>query len=120
MAAHTSVEDYLADLPDASRAVLEELRTTIRAAAPEVGETISYDMPGCTVGGRLALSYGAFARHVSLFPASAGVREALGDELTPYLSGKGTIRFSLGDPLPVDLVTRIVRARLAEVAAGGR
>jgi len=69
------------------------------------------------VAGRFLVSYDAFARHCSLFPASDRVRAALGDELTPYLSGKGTIRFPADRPLPLDLVRRIVEARVAEVAA---
>lgn len=118
MAAPTSVEEYLAALPDQPRAALEQLRATIRAAAPEATETIAYQMPAYRDRGRFLVSFAAFRDHCSLFPASAAVLEALGDELRPYVSGKGTIRFRPTEPLPDDLVTRIVRIRLQETAQG--
>ena len=117
MAAPTSVEDYLAALPEESRAALERLRKTIRAAAPEATETISYQMPAFKDHGRFLVSYAAFKDHCSLFPASRAVMEALGEELTPYFSGKGTIRFQANKPLPVALVKKIVKTRLEENAA---
>ena len=112
-----SVEEYLAALPEAPRAALEELRKTIKAAAPEATEAISYQMPAFKDRGRFLVSYAAFKDHCSLFPASEAVREALGDELEPYLSGKGTIRFHADDPLPAALVQRIIEVRLEENAA---
>ncbi len=121
MAAPTSVEAYLAALPEESRAALEALRRTIRAAAPEATETIAYEMPAFRDRGRFLVSYAAYRNHCSLFPASQAVREALGDELEPYLSGKGTIRFRAEEPLPAALVTRIVKLRLEEnMALGSR
>jgi uncharacterized protein YdhG (YjbR/CyaY superfamily) len=65
-------------------------------------------------GGQFLVSYAAYKQHYSLFPASGAVIDALGDELTPYLAGKGTIRFPAGQPIPTDLVARIVKVRLAE------
>lgn len=116
----TSVEEYLAALPEARRVALEELRQTIRAAAPEAVESIAYQMPALRTHGRFLVSYAAFKAHYSLFPASGAVVDALGEELTPYLAGKGTIRFPANRPIPVGLVTRIVEVRLAENAASGR
>src|SRR3990170_4835620 len=81
VAAPTSVEDYLAALPEGSRAALEKLRRMIKAAAPEATETISYQMPAFKDHGRLLVYYAAFKNHCSLFPASGTVIEALGDEL---------------------------------------
>jgi uncharacterized protein YdhG (YjbR/CyaY superfamily) len=115
--APTSVEDYLGGLPDESRAALEKLRETIKAAAPEATETISYQMPAFKDNGRFLVSYAAFKDHCSLFPASTAVMEALGEELKPYFSGKGTIRFTADKPLPSALVKKIVKARLQENAA---
>ena len=117
MAAPTSVDDYLAALPEASRAALEKLRKTIKAAAPEAAETISYQMPAFTDHGRSLVSYAAFKDHCSLFPASQAVKDALGDKLKPYMTGKATIRFHADKPLPVALVKRIVKARIEENAA---
>jgi uncharacterized protein YdhG (YjbR/CyaY superfamily) len=115
--APASVDDYLRALPDESRAALEKLRKTIKAAAPEATETISYQMPAFKDNGRFLVSYAAFKDHCSLFPASTAVMEALGEELKTYFSGKGTIRFTADKPLPSALVKKIVKARLGENAA---
>jgi len=121
MATPSSVEEYLAALPKERRAAMDQLRETIKAAAPEATELISYDMPAFkSHGGQFLVSYAAFKRHYSLFPASEAVIEALGEELTPYLSGKGTIRFPADAPIPVALVERIVKTRLQENAAHER
>lgn len=115
-----SVDAYMAALPEPSRAVLEGLRATIRAAAPGATELISYGMPAFKVHGRLLVYYAAFKNHVSLFPASGSAIEAHREELAPYVTSKGTIRFSLDAPLPADLIARIVKARVAENAARNR
>jgi uncharacterized protein YdhG (YjbR/CyaY superfamily) len=117
MAAPTSVEDYLAAFPEAPRAALEKLRKTIKAAAPEATETISYQMPTFKEHGRFLVSFAAFKDHCSLFPASTKVLEAHGDELKPYFSGKGTLRFTADKPIPVALVKKIVKTRIEENAA---
>jgi len=114
MAAPTSVDDYLAALPEAPRATLENLREQIKTAAPEATETISYEMPTFKLDGRFLVSYAAFKNHCSLFPSSEKVIEACGDELTPYLSGKGTIRFTTDKPLSPALVKKIMKARIEE------
>lgn len=121
MVTPASVEDYLAALPADRRAALETLRQAIKAAAPEATEAIAYQMPAFRTHGQFLVSYAAFKSHYSLFPASKAVIEALGDELTAHLAGKGTIRFRADTPIPTALVTRIVEVRLAENAArGGR
>jgi uncharacterized protein YdhG (YjbR/CyaY superfamily) len=120
MAEPAGVEDYLAALPEDQRAALEKLRETIRAAAPEATETISYQMPTFKLRGRVLVYYAAFKDHCSLFPASEAVMEALGEELKPYFSGKGTLRFTPDKPIPVAIVKKIVKARIEENAARGR
>jgi uncharacterized protein YdhG (YjbR/CyaY superfamily) len=101
--------------------VMEELRSTIRGAAPEATESIAYDMPAFrSDGNQFLVSYAAYKRHYSLFPASGAVVEALGDELAPFLAGKGTIRFPASAPIPLPLVRRIVEIRAAENAARRR
>jgi len=118
MAGPTTVDEYLAALSDERRAGVEQLRQTINAAAPEATESIAYLMPALrSHGGQLLVSYAAFKKHYSLFPASEAVVEALGDELTPYLAGKGTIRFPADKPIPIATVTKILKVRLAENAA---
>ena len=118
MAKHASVDDYMAGLPDDRRSVMEELRRTIRAAAPDATEAIAYNMPAFRLDGRFFVSYEAFKRHYSLFPWSDAMLEELGEELRPYAVGKGTIRFPADEPLPLDLVTRVVEIRNREVAQG--
>ena len=117
MATPTSIEDYLAALPEEQRAALEQLRETIRAAAPRATEKISYAMPAFEQDGRFLVSYAAFKDHCSLYPASTAVMEALGAELETYFSGKGTLRFRADEPIPAALVKKIVRVRLEEIAA---
>ena len=119
MAKHASVEDYMASLPDDRRSVMEELRSTIREAAPDATEAISYNMPAFRLGGRFLVSYEAFKRHYSIFPWSDGMLEDLGEALKPYAVGKGTIRFPADQPIPLELVTRIVEIRNREVAHEG-
>ena len=117
MAGSTTVEDYLAALPDDRRAVVEEMRRTINDAAPDAEESIAYDMPALrSHGGQFLVSYAAYKKHYSLFPASDAVVEALGEELKPYLAGKGTIRFPADRPVPTALVRKIVRVRVDENA----
>ncbi len=118
MATPSTVDEYLAELPDDRRAVVEELRRTINAAAPDVTETIAYQMPSLRgPDGRFVLSYASFKSHYSLFPASDEVIKALGAEIQPYLAGQATIRFPTSRPIPMDLVTKVVQARVKENAA---
>jgi uncharacterized protein YdhG (YjbR/CyaY superfamily) len=118
--APTTVDEYLATLPDDRREAMSLLRGTIRAAAPDATEVITYKMPGFKANGTFLVSYDAFKHHYSLFPASQVVVDALGDAIRPYLAGRGTVRFPASRPIPVDLVTRIVKVRLQEVAARPR
>lgn len=118
MASPTTVDAYLASLPADRRAVLEALRQTINAAAPDATETIAYQMPALrSHGGQFLVSYAAYKAHYSLFPASGAVVAALGDELTPYLVGSGTIRFPANRPIPLALVAKVVEIRVTENAA---
>jgi uncharacterized protein YdhG (YjbR/CyaY superfamily) len=117
MAKYAGVDEYMASLPADRRRVMEELRGTIRAAAPEATEAIAYNMPAFRLDGRFFVSYEAYKHHYSLFPWSDAMLTELGAEMEPYAVGKGTIRFPADAPLPVDLVTRIIRIRLREHAA---
>ena len=117
MATPNSIEEYLAALPEEQRAALAKLRKTISAAAPKATEKISYAMPAFEQDGRFLVSYAAFKDHCSFYPASAAVMEALGEELEPYFSGRGTLRFQADEPIPAALVRKIVRVRLQENTA---
>lgn len=121
MTTPSSVDEYIAAMPGDRQAPLERLRQTIKAAAPDATETIAYSMPAFrSHGGQFLVSYAAYKRHYSLFPASGAVMDALGEQLTPYLAGKGTIRFPADEDIPLALVTRVVEVRLAENAARER
>jgi len=109
-----TVDEYLAALPADRRGPMEDLRRTIRAAAPDATEVITYKMPGFKRNGRFLVSYDAFKQHYSLFPSSDPIIDALGDRVRPYLAGKGTLRFPADQPLPLDLITEIVKIRVAE------
>jgi uncharacterized protein YdhG (YjbR/CyaY superfamily) len=113
-----TIDEYLSNQPADRRAALEQLRVAAREGAPDADETIAYGMPALrSHGGRFLVSFDAYARHYSLFPASDAVVGALGDEIRPYLAGKGTIRFPADRPIPADLVRRIVEIRYGENAA---
>jgi uncharacterized protein YdhG (YjbR/CyaY superfamily) len=121
LASPTTVEEYLLSLPEDRRDAVRQLRDTIRAAAPAATETIAYSMPAFrSHGGQFLVSFAAFKSHYSLFPASEAVVEALGDELAPYLAGKGTIRFPADEPLPLSTVAKVVKIRLAQNGANDR
>jgi uncharacterized protein YdhG (YjbR/CyaY superfamily) len=113
----TSVDAYIAALPEGRREAMTAIREAIRAAAPDADEVITYKMPGFKTNGRFLVSYDAYKRHYSLFPASDPVVKQLGAEIEPFLAGRGTIRFPADRPIPVDLVSRIVTIRVAENAA---
>jgi uncharacterized protein YdhG (YjbR/CyaY superfamily) len=114
-----TVDERLAALPQDRRGVMEDLRRTVRDAAPDATEAIAYDMPALrTPAGRFLVSYDAFKRHYSLFPASAVVLERLGDEARRYAAGKGTFQFPASEPVPLDLIRRIVEVRVEETATG--
>lgn len=115
----TDLEDYLASLPEDRRDRVRRIRDLAVAAAPEAVETIAYDMPTLRLDRHFLVSWAAFKRHHSLFPASDVVIRTLGADIEPYLAGRGTIRFPADQPLPEDVVTRVVRTRVTELRSGG-
>jgi uncharacterized protein YdhG (YjbR/CyaY superfamily) len=112
----SGIDEYLKNLPSEMRRALEELRRTIRTAAPDADELISYGMPAFRDHGMLVY-FGAFKDHGSFFIGSAGGRRKFAAELKPFAAGKGTLRFTPERPLPLALVQRIVKWRLAENAS---
>jgi uncharacterized protein YdhG (YjbR/CyaY superfamily) len=112
-----SVEAYFESLPDERRQMLQKLRKTIAAAAPEAEEGITYSMPGFLLDGRGFVAYAALKDHYSLFPMSSEAVQAHHKELGSRVTGKGTIRFEYGERLPTALVKKVVRTRLAEATA---
>ncbi|MFZ0393626.1 MAG: DUF1801 domain-containing protein [Terracidiphilus sp.] len=115
-----AVEAYLARVPEPHRTTLEKVRAMIRAAAPaEAEECISYGMPAFRYQGAL-VGYGAFKKHCSFFPMSAAMLDEFADEVAPYRTAKGTLRFAPDKPLPAALVKKMVKARVRQNEAKQR
>jgi uncharacterized protein YdhG (YjbR/CyaY superfamily) len=114
-----SVDDYMASVAEEMRPALELLRATIRAAAPEATEVISYGVPTFKDGSAI-VSFGAAKGHYAFYVMSPSVMDEHKDDLKGCDTSKGTVRFALHEALPVDLVTRLVQARIAENAARNR
>jgi uncharacterized protein YdhG (YjbR/CyaY superfamily) len=111
-----TIDAYLAVTSADKRTALERLRRTIKAAAPEAEECISYGLPAFRLDGKLLVAFGATAKHCALYPMSRSTVGAYADELEAYDTSKGTIRFQPDRPLPATLVRRLVKARIAENA----
>ena len=106
------VNDYIAAAPKNAQAILRKVRATIRRAAPEAKETISYAIPAYLQDGPV-IYFAAFADHISIYPAPRGA-PAFKRELAAYKGGKGTAQFPLDKPIPYGLITRMVKFRLTE------
>jgi uncharacterized protein YdhG (YjbR/CyaY superfamily) len=115
----TTIDDYIAGFPPETQALLQEVRGICREEAPRATETISYGIPTFDLDGRHLCHFAAFKNHLGFYPTDRGA-EAFADELTVYKGGKGTVQFSYKDPLPVDLIRRMVHYRVVQVEAGGR
>jgi uncharacterized protein YdhG (YjbR/CyaY superfamily) len=114
-ASTTNVDEYLARVQEPARGVLSKMRTAIRSAVPrEATEVISYKIPAFKH--RVVLVwYAAFADHCSLFPTAA-VIEKFKNELKGFSTSKGTIHFPLGEPLPIALIKKLVKTRVARAS----
>src|SRR5215210_6529041 len=106
-----SIDDYIAGFPPDIQALLETVRATIHAAAPEAEERISYQLPAFAQHGNL-VHFAAWKTHLALYPAPTGVA-AFAEEIARYGRGKGSLHFPLDEPLPLDLIRRLVQFRLA-------
>jgi uncharacterized protein YdhG (YjbR/CyaY superfamily) len=112
-----SIDDYIAGFPAEIQARLGEVRALVREEAPDATETISYAIPTFDLKGRHLCHFAAFKNHLSFFPTGKGA-EAFADELESYKGGKGTVQFPYAQPLPADLIRRMVRYRVSRVEAG--
>jgi uncharacterized protein YdhG (YjbR/CyaY superfamily) len=109
-----SIDEYVTRVTVDQRAALEKLRQTIRAAAPEAEECISYGIPAFRLNGHSLVFFGAWANHCSFYPGSSATLKKFQNELKDFQTSKGTLRFSPDRPLPVALVKKMVKARMAE------
>jgi uncharacterized protein YdhG (YjbR/CyaY superfamily) len=114
-----SIDEYIGAFPDHIRSILEGMRRTIHEAAPDAIEAIAYQMPTFRLKGKNLVHFAAFKNHIGFYPTSSGI-SAFRGEFAPYVMGKGTVQFALGEPIPHDLVRRIVVFRVDEVSAGRR
>jgi uncharacterized protein YdhG (YjbR/CyaY superfamily) len=107
-----AIDSYISGFPKQTRGMLEQLRATIKLAAPEASEVISYGMPAYKQKGILVY-FAAYKNHIGFYPTASGI-EAFKPELSSFQWSKGTIQFPLDKPLPLELVTKIVRHRINE------
>ena len=110
-----SIDAYIKAFPVEVQAILQELRKTIKTAAPGAEETISYGIPTLDLRGHL-VHFAAYEKHIGFYPTSSGIR-TFKKELSRYKTAKGTVQFPIDRPLPLGLVKRIVKYRVAENVA---
>ena len=109
-----TIDEYLAGVGAHQQIALEKLRKTIRAVAPKAEECISYGIPAFRLNGRSLVFFGAWANHCSFYPGSSATLKDFRDDLKSFQVSKGTIRFSADNPLPLTLVKKLIKARIAE------
>jgi len=114
MATSTSpIDDYIEGFPPETQQVLEEMRSLIRSIVPDAVETIAYAIPTFDLDGRHLVHFAGFAKHVGFYPTPSGIA-AFKDEIKQYKSAKGSVQFPLSEPMPWDLIRRMVQFRLDE------
>jgi uncharacterized protein YdhG (YjbR/CyaY superfamily) len=114
-AAGNAIREYLASLSPDSRRAVGQLRTLIRAAAPKAVEGRSYGIIGYKVDGRPFIYCGGFKQHVAMYPVTAAMRRDHADAIAPFQASRGTLKFQLDAPVPVALIKRLLKTRLAEM-----
>jgi uncharacterized protein YdhG (YjbR/CyaY superfamily) len=107
-----SIDEYIATFPEDIQTLLEAVRATIKASAPDAEERISYQMPTFALNGNV-VHFAALKNHIGLYPTPSGI-EAFKDELSMYESTKGAVRFPISQPLPMELISKIVQFRVTE------
>jgi uncharacterized protein YdhG (YjbR/CyaY superfamily) len=108
----TSIDAYIASFPEETQKILEELRATIKVAAPDAEEKISYQIPTFALKGNL-VHFAAYKNHIGFYPTSSGI-QAFKKELSIYEGAKGSVKFPMDKPIPLELISKIVKFRVAE------
>jgi uncharacterized protein YdhG (YjbR/CyaY superfamily) len=111
----TTVAAYLAEMSPVARKALRQLRTAIKAAAAGITERISYRIPAFELGGRPLLYIAGFKNHVSVYPVTSAMVASHGKAIARYRAGKGTLRFPLDAPIPLNLVAKLAKVRVREL-----
>ena len=109
----TSIDQYIGTFPDEVQKILEEIRSTIKAIVPDAKEKISYQIPCFELNGRNLIHFAGWNKHISMYPVPAG-DEAFKKKIARYVAGKGTLKFPLDEPIPLELIGAVVRFRLAD------
>src|SRR6267378_8571721 len=109
-----TINEYIESFPENVRTILERLRATVRQAAPEAVESISYDMPTFKLDGKRLVYFSAWKNHIGFYSIPEG-NGVFRKQLSPYAGPKGSLRFPLENPIPYDLVNKIVTLRLKEI-----
>jgi uncharacterized protein YdhG (YjbR/CyaY superfamily) len=113
MKSSSDIDEYIAGFPPKVQALLRKMRATIRKAAPKASQRISYGMPAFVVDGKILVWYAGFKSHIGLYPKAAAIA-AFKKELSRYKFAKGSVQFPFTEPLPLDLIGRIVEFRLEQ------
>ena len=108
-----TIDEYIAAFPRETQNIMKELRTAIKAAVPEAEERIAYQMPAFALHGNLVL-FAAWKNHIGFYGTSDAIQEALKNELSMYANEKGSLKFPFNKPLPLELIKKIVKLRVAE------
>lgn len=108
----STIDEYIATFPKDVQKILKRLRATIKAAAPDAEEKISYQIPTFALKGNL-VHFAAYKNHIGFYPGASGIK-TFAQELSNYQTSKGTVQFPLQDPLPLDLIANIVQFRAVE------
>ena len=110
----TTIDEYIAEFPPETQALLREMRALIHEVAPEATEAISYAIPTFDLAGKHLVHFAGYAKHIGFYPVPSAMT-AFQDELSPYRRGKGSAQFPLTEPLPTELIRRIVEFRVGEI-----
>ena len=113
-----SMNEYIERYPENIQVILQKIRLTVKRAAPDAKEAISYQIPTFKLGGNL-VHFAAFTKHISFFPTSSGIAK-FKKELEVYETSKGTVRFPIGKPIPYELISKITKFRVKEGIEKGK
>lgn len=109
-----STDEYISSFPVATQIILQEVRKTIKSAAPNADESISYGMPAYKLNGKALVYFAGYKNHIGFYATPTGHSEFT-EELAKYKQGKGSVQFPINEPMPLDLITKIVQFRVFEV-----